>query len=84
MTAPTQTRVGAYVFHQAIKKRPGPVENNSTEPDAGGLYGFHRYAVPSRDGLIVDQAFQHPHFVLEHFKIAHGFLHVLQFHRHGT
>ena len=49
-----------------------------------GLYGFQRYAVSPRDVLIVDQAFQYHHFVLERFKVAHGFLHVLQFHRHGA
>ena len=84
MTAPTQSRVGAYVFHSEFEKSIQPLLESLHRAGCRVSCMGISCVLPDTDVLIVDQTFQNHHFVLEHFKIAHGFLHVLQFHWHGT
>ena len=84
MTAPTHSRVGAYVFPSEIENSIQPRRNHSHRAGCRVSCMVISNVLPDSGVLIVDQAFQYHHFVLERFKVAHGFLQVLQFHRHGA
>ncbi len=84
MTAPTHSRVGAYVFPSEIENSIQPRRNHSHRAGCRVACMVISNVLPDSGVLIFDQAFQHCYFVLEHFKIAHSLLHVLQFRWHGT